>query len=157
MRWNRRKPERCSTPTFSKRPKSFEPLCHIYTPGEKGRSSVSEALHAELQPLGFHVTIFELCSFRTNLFAGNSLQRAERILEFRAATAGQTRVVMDTRDGQQPDDPTLATNAIFVISEVEHPPLRFILGADALWLVRAKLKQVSADLDRWKATSIRAA
>ena len=36
----------------------------------------------------------------------------------------------------------------------KHPPLRLILGADAIERVRAKLAQVREDLEIWMSTSV---
>jgi NAD(P)-dependent dehydrogenase (short-subunit alcohol dehydrogenase family) len=100
---------------------------------------LSEALHAELQPLGIQVTIVEPGYFRTNFLSGSSLKRANRVIEAYAATVGETREMADERDGQRAGDPVLAAKAIIAVTQVEHPPLRLILGADAVERVRGKL------------------
>jgi hypothetical protein len=48
----------------------------------------------------------------------------------------------------------LAAKAVIAVTEAEHPPLRLILGADAVERVRAKLTQVREDLEAWKSTSV---
>jgi len=129
----------------------------LYNASKFAVEGLSEALHSELQPLGIHVTIVEPGSFRTDFLSDSSLQRAKRVIEAYAATVGKTREIAIARNGQQPGDPTLAAKAIIAITEVEHPPLRLILGADAVWSVRAKLAQVHEDLEAWKSTSVRTA
>jgi NAD(P)-dependent dehydrogenase (short-subunit alcohol dehydrogenase family) len=63
--------------------------------------------------------------------------------------AGKTRESVDERDGRQPGDPALAAGAVLEVTRARNPPLRLILGADAVERVRAKLAQVADDLKAW--------
>ena len=126
----------------------------VYNASKFAVEGLSEALASELKPLGIHVTIVEPGYFRTNFLSGSSLQRAGRVIEAYAATSGKTRESADERDGQQPGDPILAAKAIIAVTRAQNPPLRLILGEDALERVRAKLAQVSEDLETWKSTSV---
>ena len=129
----------------------------LYSASKFAVEGLSEALHAELEPLGVHVTIVEPGFFRTNFLSGNSLKRANRVIEAYASTSGKTRENADARDGQQPGDPALAVLAMIAVMQVENPPLRLILGADAVERVRAKLAQVRGDLETWESTSVNTA
>jgi NAD(P)-dependent dehydrogenase (short-subunit alcohol dehydrogenase family) len=126
----------------------------LYSASKFAVEGLSEALAAELQPLGIHVTIVEPGYFRTKFLSGNSLQRASRVIEAYAATSGKTRESADERDGQQPGDPALAAKAIIAVTRSTHPPLRLILGADAIARFRTKLVQVAKDLEDWEAVSL---
>jgi len=126
----------------------------LYSASKFAVEGLSEALAAELQPLGIHVTIVEPGYFRTNFLSCNSLQRASRVIEAYAATSGKTRERADERDGQQPVDPGLAAKAIIAVTRSPHPPLRLVLGADAIARVRAKLVQVATDLGDWESVSL---
>jgi NAD(P)-dependent dehydrogenase (short-subunit alcohol dehydrogenase family) len=126
----------------------------LYNASKFAVEGLSEALHAELEPLGIHVTIVEPGYFRTNFLSGISLRRADRVIEAYAATSGKTREMAEDRDGRQAGDPALAARAIMAVTQVEHPPLRLILGADAVERVLAKLTQVREDLEAWKTMSI---
>jgi len=126
----------------------------LYSASKFAVEGLSEALAAELQPLGIHVTIVEPGYFRTNFLSGSSLQRASRVIDAYAATSGKTRDSADERDGQQPGDPALAAKAIIAVTRSPHPPLRLILGADAIARVRTKLVQVTKDLEDWESVSL---
>ena len=125
----------------------------LYNASKFAVEGLSEALAAELEPLGIHVTIVEPGYFRTNFLSDNSLQRASRVIEAYAATSGRTRESADERDGQQAGDPALAAKAIILAAQSQHPPLRLILGSDAMARVRTKLTQVAKDLEAWKSVS----
>lgn len=76
------------------------------------------------------------------------------MIEAYSATSGKTREIAHDRDGQQAGDPVLAAKVSIAVRQVEHPPLRLILGADAVERVRAKLTQVREDLEAWESTSV---
>ena len=122
----------------------------LYNASKFAVEGLSEALAAELEPLGIHVTIVEPGYFRTNFLSDNSLQRASRVIEAYAATSGRTRESADERDGQQAGDPALAAMAIILAAQSQHPPLRLILGSDAMARVRTKLTQVAKELEAWR-------
>jgi NAD(P)-dependent dehydrogenase (short-subunit alcohol dehydrogenase family) len=129
----------------------------LYNASKFAVEGLSEALASELKPLGIYVTIVEPGYFRTNFLSGSSLQRAGRVIQAYASTSGKTRESADERDGRQPGDPAQAAQAILAVSRAQNPPLRLILGADAVERVRAKLKQVAEDLETWESTSVNTA
>jgi NAD(P)-dependent dehydrogenase (short-subunit alcohol dehydrogenase family) len=111
---------------------------------------MTEALALELKPLGIHVTIVEPGAFRTDFLAQDSLIRAAKVIEDYAATSGQTRAAVDPRHGKQPGDPVLGVKVIIDAVASPNPPLRLMLGADALERIRNKIKQVEADMAAWE-------
>jgi pyridoxine 4-dehydrogenase len=126
----------------------------VYCASKFAVEGLSEALNAELQPLGIRVTIVEPGYFRTNFLSGSSLQRASRVIEAYASTSGKTRSSADARNGEQPGDPALAAKAIVAVAQADDPPLRLVLGGDAMGRVRVKLAQVRDDLETWQSTSL---
>jgi 2-oxoglutarate dehydrogenase complex dehydrogenase (E1) component-like enzyme len=55
-------------------------------------------------------------------------------------------------DGKQPGDPAKAAQAMIAVVDSPDPPLRLLLGADAVGLWQKKRHAVDADLARWRAT-----
>ena len=112
---------------------------------------LSEALDAEVGPLGIRVLIVEPGSFRTE-FGGSRMHRS-RAIDAYAATVGPSRAFLQSMDGTQPGDPRKAATAILAALDSPEPPLRLALGADAVDAIRAKHARLRADLDGWEAVS----
>jgi hypothetical protein len=53
-------------------------------------------------------------------------------------------------DGKQPGDPAKAAEAMIAVVESDDPPLRLLLGADAIGLWQQKQSAFSAELARWR-------
>lgn len=111
---------------------------------------LSEALQAEVSPLGINVTIVEPGSFRTGFLDGSSLQTTAKELPDCMATAGRVRQAVVTSNGGQINDPAKGAAAIYAAVTAEHPPFRFQVGPDAVAMVEAKLTRVRAELEAWR-------
>ncbi len=111
----------------------------------------SEAMHAELKPLGIHVTIVEPGPFRTDFLDESSLVRSRNVIDDYAASAGSARQWADDKHNGQPGDPVKAVAAMVKITEVSDPPLRLQLGAECVNAITAKLAQVKEELERYRA------
>ncbi|QSQ25522.1 SDR family NAD(P)-dependent oxidoreductase [Pyxidicoccus parkwayensis] len=111
----------------------------------------SEVLAKEVGPLGIRVTIVEPGGFRTD-WAGSSM-RVDPVSDAYQPTVGafMERVRKNT-DGSR-GDPAKAARAILRISEEKQPPLRLLLGTDAVFLAGAVAAQRAEEDARWKALS----
>ena len=105
----------------------------------------------EVAPLGIRTLIVEPGAFRTQLMGAHFHRSRE--LDAYAATVGQARGWLDRADGTQPGDPRKAVAAILAALDASDPPLRLVLGADAVDAIRAKHERLRADLDEWEAVS----
>jgi NAD(P)-dependent dehydrogenase (short-subunit alcohol dehydrogenase family) len=110
----------------------------------------SEAMQAELEPLGIKVTIVEPGPFRTDFLDDSSLGRTKTVIADYSATAGAAREWADNSHNAQPGDPAKAAAAMVKITEVERPPLRLQLGHDCVAEVEAKLEYVKQELEQWR-------
>lgn len=115
---------------------------------------LSEAMHAELAPLGVRVTIVEPGLFRTDFLDGSSLRTEETVIADYAATSGATRAWAVRRNHEQPGDPAKAARVIVDLAGTAEPPLRVQLGADSVARVEAKLDLMRREIDAWRPVSV---
>ena len=121
----------------------------FYSATKAALESTSEALQQEVGPLGIRVAIVQPGPFRTD-FAGRSLHQSAEPIAAYAETAGRRRKETDTMDGKQAGDPVKAAQAILTLAEQENPPMRLVLGRQALELAEVDLNQQLDDLMDWE-------
>jgi NAD(P)-dependent dehydrogenase (short-subunit alcohol dehydrogenase family) len=114
---------------------------------------LTEALAAEVAPLGIHVTAIEPGPFRTDFLGRSGVEAANRIADY-DATAGNARRYMSDQDGRQPGDPLRAVRAMIAVVESPNPPLRLLLGAGALKRIREKLDAWQKEIAAWESTTV---
>ncbi|MBE2258159.1 MAG: SDR family NAD(P)-dependent oxidoreductase [Candidatus Accumulibacter sp.] len=114
---------------------------------------MSEALAKEVAPLGIRVTIVEPGPFRTD-WAGRSLKTPPTAIADYAPSAGARRAAVQAYSGRQPGDPVRAAEAIIEAVESPEPPLHLLLGRPAYEMTAAKLKEFSAEMEKWRELSL---
>jgi len=110
---------------------------------------LSEALGAELEPLGIHVTIIEPGPFRTEFLGTSGVKSGNQIGDY-AQTAGKTREYFESQNGKQPGDPQKAVEAIVAAVSAPKPPRHLLLGKLALDRYRGKIKAFDAEIAEWE-------
>jgi NAD(P)-dependent dehydrogenase (short-subunit alcohol dehydrogenase family) len=121
----------------------------------------SEVLSKEVAPLGIRVTIVEPGGFRTD-WAGSSMTIHTPGADYATSIAP----LLEYRNSHQPvGDPAKAAQAILGIAGLDEPPLRLLLGSDAVHIAQqvheargamdAKWRHVSLSTDAGDATGWR--
>ena len=125
----------------------------IYNATKFAVEGISEALAAEVGPLGIKVTVVEPGPFRTEFLAG-SLALAKNVIPEYEKTAGVTRAGAATRNGNQPGDPVRAAAAIIKAVTAENPPLHLLLGRMAYELANKKISNLQKDFEAWREVTL---
>ncbi|CAN5362308.1 oxidoreductase [soil metagenome] len=107
---------------------------------------MSEALAAEVKPLGIDVLIVEPGPFRTD-WAGRSLKTPKVDNPAYADTAVARRKMTQGYSGQQPGDPRRAGEAIITALSAEKPPLRLPVGEFAVKTAQSKYRATLAEFE----------
>lgn len=117
-------------------------------PPNLGSRAFRKSWRHELAPLGVKVTIIEPGGFRTD-FAGSS----QTILDFRHeydSTVGRAARFQREYNGKQPGDPAKAARVILKIVGMDDPPLRLLLGSDAVSIIEAADAKKAASDSKWR-------
>jgi NAD(P)-dependent dehydrogenase (short-subunit alcohol dehydrogenase family) len=110
---------------------------------------LTETLRDEVQPFGIHTLIVEPGAFRTGLFRADAAYMSDEMPEYEE-TVGPTREYVRAGHGLQAGDPAKAAAAIITAIDADEPPLRLVLGADAIGNIGQRLEAVGAELREWE-------
>jgi NAD(P)-dependent dehydrogenase (short-subunit alcohol dehydrogenase family) len=130
------------------------PAFGIYCSTKFAVEGISEALHAELAPLGIAVTVIEPGYFRTEFLEANSVVETAPAIGDYADTAGVVRAVARQVSLQQPGDPVRLARAVVELAGAKQPPLRLPLGSDSVAAIEAKHAFVTGELAAWRQVSV---
>lgn len=122
-----------------------------YQAAKFGVEGFSEVLHAEVAPLGIKVTIVEPGAFRTD-WGGAAMQLADVHPDY-AETVGRIHDYRRQVDGLQPGDPERAAQVLLDVVAGEQPPLRLLLGSDALRLAERSSRARTREVGVWALVS----
>ncbi|MDC3955272.1 oxidoreductase [Polyangium jinanense] len=126
----------------------------VYCSTKFAVEGISEALHAELAPLGIAVTILEPGYFRTEFLEAKSVVDTDATIADYAETSGKVRERAKSVSLQQPGDPARLARVVVELSRAAEPPLRLPLGSDTVAAIEAKNAFVSKELDAWRGVAI---
>jgi NAD(P)-dependent dehydrogenase (short-subunit alcohol dehydrogenase family) len=109
-------------------------------------------LAKEVGPLGIRITIIEPGGFRTD-FAGSSATIRAGRPEYDSTVGRMARFQRDF-NGNQPGDPAKAAAVIVYIAGLDEPPLRLLLGSDAVHSAELNDSVRRAADKKWRALSV---
>jgi NAD(P)-dependent dehydrogenase (short-subunit alcohol dehydrogenase family) len=113
--------------------------------------AVSEALATEVGPLGIKVTLIEPGAFRTDWASRSMKESATPITEY-VDVAARKDLIKEFAD-HLPGDPRKVAEAVLMVTKLDEPPLRLLLGRDVLKAMRDKIATLTASIDQWEAVT----
>jgi NAD(P)-dependent dehydrogenase (short-subunit alcohol dehydrogenase family) len=125
----------------------------VYCSTKFAVEGITEAMHAELQPLGIRATVVEPGYFRTDFLDASSLLVGKEIIDDYDETSGNVRRFAVGMNHNQPGDPEKLATALVTLVDAQTPPLRLALGTDTLKAIAEKNAYVTAETETWKALS----
>ncbi|MBB5783240.1 oxidoreductase [Nonomuraea jabiensis] len=115
---------------------------------------ITDALRAEVGPLGIHVTAVRPGVFRTDFLSKESLVIADGAIDDYADTSGQARASVADWGGSQPGDPVKAAEAIIRIARTANPPRGLLLGGDAVRRRDQVRAEEQREVNAWRELSL---
>ena len=113
--------------------------------------AVTEALATEVRPLGIKVTAIEPGAFRTD-WATRSMKESGTPIAAYTDVAARKDLIKQFAD-HLPGDPKKVAEAVLMVTELDDPPLRLLLGRDVLKAMRDKITAMSSSIEEWKAVT----
>jgi NADP-dependent 3-hydroxy acid dehydrogenase YdfG len=118
-----------------------------YAASKHAVEGFSDALNAEVKPLGIAVTCVEPGPFRTD-WAGRSLHQTPSTIEDYRDTAAKRMATTRDSSGTQKGDPVRAGEAMIALTQMDTPPRHLVLGSwghDAVLTDRrARLEEIES-------------
>jgi NAD(P)-dependent dehydrogenase (short-subunit alcohol dehydrogenase family) len=127
------------------------PTVGLYHASKWGLEGFSQALAAEVQPLGIKVTIVEPGGFATE-WGTTSAHRAKQMPAYDSARASLANI----RSASKPGDPKATASALFQIVDAAEPPLRVFFGNAALTMIKREYTARISTWEKWNDVSLEA-
>ncbi|MGA8254951.1 MAG: oxidoreductase [Nocardioides sp.] len=115
--------------------------------------ALTEALSKEVGPLGIKVTAIEPGGFRTD-WAKRSMKEAAAPIDDYAGDVGVRKDLIKQFADHLPGDPRRVGDAVVMVTALDEPPLRLLLGSDVLRATREKLADMSTSIDQWESVTL---
>ena len=126
----------------------------IYCSTKFAVAGLTEALAAEVKSFGVKVTLVYPGYFRTNFLSEESIIIPKSPID-EYEEARQSQILHQNQiNGNQPNDPEKAADALIQMAKEENPALHLFLGADALEMVEQKINIIKVEVEKWKSTSL---
>jgi len=124
----------------------------MYCAAKFAVSGLSEALANDLKPLGIHVTNVMPGWFRTSFAKADSIAYNKNQIEDYAYLR-ESHSKMNSMDGAQLGDPDKIADALLTLVDHPNPAVDLFLGSDAFNRAKAKMEQLTVEMDLWKDVS----
>ena len=126
----------------------------VYCSTKFAVEGLTEALAAELAPLGIKATVVEPGYFRTEFLEARSLSVSDTRIADYAETAGAVRERAAQISLRQPGDPAKLAAALVELGGNPKAPLRMPFGSDTVAAIEAKNAFVAQELAAWRKVAI---
>ncbi len=126
----------------------------IYCGTKFAVEGISEALAQEVKPFGINVTIIEPGYVRTNFLNSGSIATPQNAIPEYVAVAEEKRKHQEDVPGTQIGDPQKIAAVMIGLSKVSEPPLRLLLGSDALQYANYKIQMLQTGIEANKETTL---
>ena len=118
----------------------------VYCATKFAVAGLTEALAEEMNGFGVNVTLVYPGYFRTNFLSKGSVKTPANPIAAYTSARESEQAHLDQIDGNQPNDPRKAAEALIKVSEQEAPFVHLFLGRDAYKHAGAKIERIQAEM-----------
>jgi NAD(P)-dependent dehydrogenase (short-subunit alcohol dehydrogenase family) len=128
-------------------------FCTAYAASKFGLEGWMQSLQAEIEPFGIDTMIVNPGFFRTELLTEESTNYAPASVDAYNERRAKQMEFWKGANGKQPNDPAKLAKALITIASQEHPPRRFIAGADAIGLAEQVGQKLEKEINAYRELS----
>lgn len=126
----------------------------LYAATKHAVEAISDALNAELAPLGISTVALEPGPFRTDFLDGSSLLTEQNVIgDYEQTPVAATRRWAHDTNHNQLGDPARFGPMVVDLGHADTVPPRLALGSDAVARIESKIESLRTHLDAWLAVS----
>lgn len=126
----------------------------IYCGTKFAVEGISEALAQEVKPFGINVTIIEPGYVRTNFLSSGSIAHPQHPIADYVQLEEERRKHKEEVPGTQIGDPEKIAAVMISTAQLSEPPLRLLLGSDALQFANYKIQMLQAGIEANKEVTL---
>jgi len=123
-------------------------FCGVYAASKFALEGWMEALRYDLDPFNIQVMLAEPGFMRTAIFGPNEIVWPDLKVDDYEERTQNAIALWKTLDRAQPGDPDKYAIGLLEATETEHPPFRFIAGADAIEMAQKKADWIVKDINK---------
>lgn len=125
----------------------------LYCASKFAVEGFSQALAAELQGFGVHVTCVSPGFFRTDFLESTQVKYCTSAIDDYAQAIGGMKTFYEGKNHQQAGDPVKLAHAMLQLAALEKPPVSWVAGTDAVAFAQGVIKAQQEQLDAFKELS----
>lgn len=122
----------------------------IYCSTKFAVAGFTEALAEEILPFGVHATVVYPGYFRTDFLTQESAKTPAHAIEAYESARNSEQAHLNEINGNQPNDPVKAAEALIALSKEDHPPVHFLLGIETQEFLNNKIEAITKDAKAWE-------
>ncbi|GAA4162452.1 oxidoreductase [Chryseobacterium ginsenosidimutans] len=126
----------------------------IYCATKFAVAGLTESLAEEIKDFGVKATVVYPGYFRTDFLSKDSVKTPENAIPDYEAARNSQQAHLNEINGNQPNDPEKAAEAVITISEEQNPPVHFLLGSGASELLDTKIGMIKGDAEKWESLTL---
>lgn len=122
----------------------------IYCSTKFAVAGFTEALAEEIRPFRVHATVVYPGYFRTDFLTQESAKTPAHSIEAYESARNSEQAHLNEINGNQPNDPVKAAEALIALSKEGHPPVHFLLGIETQEFLNNKIEAITKDAKAWE-------